>query len=893
MNFFPDAGRIRLRYRIAFGLCAIATLATLLTLVLPRHRLASDLEQASHERLDQATAAVLSQIDDAQRRVRERHRAIARTPEFRANLETADVATLNALAVALVDRESSLDALVFTNSRGDFVAAGGAPELRASISSIDWTLQDRPPDCPETIARGECGEVAGLGDSILFASRDRLVIGSSIPLFARGRFIGRASFLESQHRSTLDYWSKLAGAQIALVPSSQPLADFERIAVSLTSLEIRVRGSFESEREALDHLQTTIVSAGGLALLIAFAVAGPLTRSLVAPLREIESAAHRIRDGDHSTRLHSTRSDEFGDVAEALDTMLDHLDSVKSGLETAQKIGQLGGWRLPIGERHATVTRQLERILDLEADEGRLTIDQILAKVHPLDRPSFERALSICEQEGLPFGLDHQILQSDGDERIVHTRAERVESESGVPVIEGTIQDVTERKQTEERIRVLAYHDVLTGLGNRRFFTEDLQRALSRGRQRLTPLAVLFLDLDDFKVVNDTLGHGIGDQLLCLVADRLKEEIECLDGLAGEASVHRLGGDEFAVILPDLQDWEVVKRFAESLLRRLASNVELDGYDVRISASVGIATWPDEGLDVDSLLVGCDTAMYHAKVQGRGQYRFYEPNMRAASVRRMRLESGLRRAIDQQELSIVYQPKVEPASGRVVGLEALLRWKDRDLGIISPEEFITVAEETGQILALGEWVLQEVARQARAWRDAGVSELPIAVNVSSLQIESETLLDTVVGILRETDIPPSQLELEVTESALLRIENRAIEILAELKSSGIKLSLDDFGTGYSSLSYLRKLPIDTVKIDRCFVVDIAHDEQNRAFVESILSMARVLGLEVVVEGVEDAAQRDALLEMGCTMIQGYFYSPGVSPDKVPEMLQQGFSPARS
>lgn len=893
MGILPDAGRIRVRYRIAFALCAIATLATLLTLVLPRHRLAMDLEQAGQLRLDRATQAALSQIEDAQRRVRQRHRSIARTPEFRANLETADVATLHALAAALVDREPSVDAVVFTNSLGGLVAAGGTPELQARIASIEWPILERPASCPEPTTRSTCTEIAGPGESTLFASRNRLVVGSSIPLFARGRFLGRASFLETQPASNFDHWSSLAGASIELVPATQPLAEFERVALSLSKFDIRVRASFDAEREALARLQTTIVSAGAIALLIAFAVTGLLTRSLVAPLREIESAAHRIRNGDRTTRLRSRRRDEFGEVADALDTMLDHLDTVKSGLERAQDIGRLGGWRIPVGGNEATVTPQLARILDLEARDDRLTIEQIVARVHPSDRSAFEDALSTCEAAGLPFDLDHHVLCTDGGERIVHTRGERVETDSGSLVVEGTIQDVTERKQTEEHIRVLAYHDVLTGLGNRRFFAEDLQRALSQGRQHLTPLAVLFLDLDDFKVVNDTLGHGVGDQLLCLVADRLREEIESLDGLAGEATVHRLGGDEFAVILPKLQDWEVIRRCAESLLRRLSSTVDLDGYDVQLSASVGIATWPDEGLDVESLLSGCDTAMYHAKVQGRGQYRFYEPTMRAASERRLRLESGLRRAINHEELEIVYQPKVNPANGRVVGFEALLRWKDRDLGTVSPEEFVAVAEETGQILALGEWVLERVARQARAWLDAGILDIPIAVNVSSLQIESDTLLDTVVEVLRESNLPPGQLELEVTESALLRIEEQAIEILTELKGSGVKLSLDDFGTGYSSLSYLRKLPIDAVKIDRCFVKDIAHDDQDRAFIESILSMARVLGLEVVVEGVEDEEQRDVLEAMGCRMIQGYFYSPGVLPERVPEIVAQGFPKTRA
>ena len=892
MSIFHDGGRIRVRDRIVFSLCAIATLATLLTLALPRHQLASDLSQASLERLERATQSTRSQLRDAQQRVRERHRAIARTPEFRANLETADVATLHALATSLVGREEALDAVVFSNSRGGFVAKGGDPELGSHINTLRWQTPEFSPDCDLEKERHDCQAIVGAGDPILFVSGDRLVIGSSIPLFVRGRLIGRASFLETQEPSIFDYWSNLSGADVALVSSAEPKRPFERILVEVPPLEIRVRGSFEAEADALNRMQRTILTAGLIALCIAFALAAPLSRSLLAPLQAIEDAAHRIRRGDHSTRLRSERRDEFGAVAGAFDTMLDHLEFVQAGLERSQEIGRLGGWQLESGDQFATITRQLEHILDLESDDHRVPLDQIIRRVHPSDRPAFENALRRCEQEGLAYGLDHRLICADTSERFVHTHGERVQSNSGRHRVEGTIQDITERKQTEEQIRVLAYRDTLTGLGNRRFFAEDLNRAIAISRQKLCPLAVLFLDLDDFKIVNDTLGHGIGDQLLCVVADHLRDEVAEIEGAAGEASVHRLGGDEFAIILPELNDWKTVQRCAESVLRRLTKTVELEGYEVQVSASVGIATWPDEGQDLDSLLVGCDTAMYHAKVQGRGQYRFYNPSMREASERRLRLESRLRRAIDQEELEIVYQPKVEPATGHVVGFEALLRWRDRDLGSVSPEEFVAVAEKTGQILALGEWVLGKVARQARSWIDAGVVDVPIAVNVSSLQIESETLLDTVVGILRETGLPPDRLELEVTESALLRSEDRAIEILTDLKRSGVKLSLDDFGTGYSSLSYLRRLPIDTMKIDRSFVHGISRNPRDRAFVESILSMATVLGLEVVVEGVEDASQRDILHSMGCKMIQGWIYSAGVPAEDVPEIIEQGFPPAR-
>jgi predicted signal transduction protein with EAL and GGDEF domain len=364
------------------------------------------------------------------------------------------------------------------------------------------------------------------------------------------------------------------------------------------------------------------------------------------------------------------------------------------------------------------------------------------------------------------------------------------------------------------------------------------------------------------------------------------EIVQEIGGDSADPTVHRLGGDEFAVILPEIEDESVVSNCASAIATRLGASVEVDGYDVQASASIGIATWPDEGLDAEGLLTGCDTAMYYAKREGRGHYRFYDPSMRAVSERRLRMETRLREAIDEGKLEIVYQPKVEPRSGRVAGFEALLRWRDRDLGAVSPDEFVALAEETGQILAIGEWILKEVIRQAKRWLDSGVTDVPISINVSSAQIEAGFLVNSVVEALRESNLPPSHIELEVTESVLLRDKSRAIEVLRDLKRAGIKLSLDDVGTGFSSLSYLRGLPVDVMKIDRSFVVDIVENEQDRSFVRSIISMAKVLGLAVVVEGVEETAQRDLLSEMGCDLIQGFLYSEGVAAEEVPEILNR-------
>ena len=755
------------------------------------------------------------------------------------------------------------------------------PNLLPDSSRRDTTRQTRL-----VLAGRKCTKAADSVDSLLFALDGQLIIGTSVPLFIRNRFIGRVTFAERYNSTLLEDWSTLSGASVSLADPKRPLGELDRVVTSVPPLELRVSQSFEAEREALDRMSAMMLITGFCALAVAFGLSVPLARSLLGPLAEIKAAADRIRGGDRSTRLRSSRVDEFGKVALAIDTMLDHLEMAQTSLERTQSIARIGGWSRAEGEADVTVSSQLRSILALEEEGERVPMASILARVHPDDRRAFGFALERCETQGYPFALDHRVLLSDGSERIVHTQGERVREKSGSTRIEGIVQDVSERKRVEEQVRTLAFRDGLTGLGNRRLFAESLQRAISLAQQNLCPLAVLFLDLDDFKVVNDTLGHTVGDQLLCVVADRLMDIVQEIGDKSEDPTVHRLGGDEFAVILPQIDDWSVVSNCAQAIATRLGASVDLDGYDVQASASIGIATWPDEGLDVENLLTGCDTAMYYAKREGRGQYRFYDPSMRAISERRLRMETRLRRAIEEGKFEIVYQPKVELQSRRVAGFEALLRWRDHDLGAVSPDEFVALAEETGQILALGEWVLKEVVRQAQLWVDSGVTDVPISVNISSVQIEANVLVDVVVEALRETGLPPSHLELEVTETALLRDKSHAVKVLQELKRAGVKLSLDDFGTGYSSLSYLRCLPIDAVKIDRSFVLDIVENEQDRAFVRSIIQMAKVLGLEVIVEGVEEIAQCDLLADMGCDLIQGFVYSKAVPAERVPEILSR-------
>jgi diguanylate cyclase (GGDEF)-like protein len=451
-------------------------------------------------------------------------------------------------------------------------------------------------------------------------------------------------------------------------------------------------------------------------------------------------------------------------------------------------------------------------------------------------------------------------------------QAQRVSDGGRPPCVEASVQDVTEQRAVEDQIRYLAYHDSLTGLGNRRFFDEHLTLALADARRRLESLAVLFLDLDRFKAINDTLGHAAGDSLLQEVASRLVRQLKPAgrDVEGPGPVVARLGGDEFMALLPAPTDADQAEFVGHEILRRLSEPITIEDNVLEITGSIGIAFWPDDGSDVEELLRSSDTAMYYAKAQGPNQLQFCADSLRESRARRSQVEMRLRQALERNDLEVHYQPRVEAANGRIVGFEALLRWCDPELGAVSPDDFVPIAEGAGLIRSLGRWVLQHAATQAKDWREAGFRDLGISVNLSPLQLHPD-FLRTFDQVLAETGLEANCLELEVTETAIMEQPTQAVEVLAALRERGARIALDDFGTGYSSFSKLRQLPIDALKIDRSFVQPMADDEDAAAVVAAMVSMAHVLRLRVVVEGVEDTAQHELLREMGCEELQGFLF----------------------
>jgi diguanylate cyclase (GGDEF)-like protein len=442
----------------------------------------------------------------------------------------------------------------------------------------------------------------------------------------------------------------------------------------------------------------------------------------------------------------------------------------------------------------------------------------------------------------------------------------------------GLFKDITLQRRMEEQIYFQAYHDPLTGLPNRTFFHNQLNKAIQNSRMKRRKAAVLFLDLDRFKLINDTLGHSAGDQLLQQVAQRLPGCVREFDTVA------RVGGDEFIVLISEISSPAEAEQAAELIIERLSQPFLIHEQEYFISGSIGISMFPEDGTDLESLIKNADSAMYRAKEQGN-RYCLYQSSMNDKTSERLQLETSLRKAMQQEELLLHFQPQVDLKTGNMIGVEALIRWQHPELGMVSPDRFIPIAEETGLIIPIGKWVLRTACRHNKAWQEAGLPAVRVAVNLSMLEFQQRDLIETVTEVLAETGLEPRYLELELTESIIMLNPEWVIRTLNQLKEMGIHISLDDFGTGYSSLNYLRSLPLNTLKIDRSFIRNIAADSVSLSIVKAVIDLAHSLNIKVIAEGVETEEQMIALTDNQCDGIQGYVISPPMTAEECAQLWQ--------
>jgi len=572
---------------------------------------------------------------------------------------------------------------------------------------------------------------------------------------------------------------------------------------------------------------------------------------------------------------------------------LDALRYSEEQLCTAQRIAKLGSWEYFIKSREIYYSDECLRIFGLEDQVNGLQLKDFSEKIDADHQVDLEKGMKIALKYGQPFSYQASMSDQEGIKKTLKILIERAGGLNQKDhMLMGTVQDISELKEAEEQIKQLAYYDVLTGLPNRLLFREHVQHSLHIAERDGSAVAVMFLDLDNFKQINDNLGHNVGDELLSQFGERLKLLTRKTDTSTRSSTgshtvkMSRLGGDEFTILLTGVYDVVDVGRIANRIVKGVSSSFMVHGHEIFITTCLGISLYPADGGDIETLLKHADVAMYHAKSSGRNTYRFYDTTMNSDATYRLKLENNLRKALGNDEFQLYYQPRIEVATGEVVSVEALLRWHHPTMGLIMPDDFIPIAEDTRLIVPIGEWVIEEACRQVVRWQEQGLDPIVVSVNLSAHQFSDEGLKSALQNALESSQCSPEFLEFEITESALMIDQKKSIKLLEHFRETGINIAIDDFGIGYSSLSNLKDFPIDVLKIDRSFISELPQDIRTGAIVSAIINMAQGLNLMVVGEGVETETQLIFLDEHYCDQYQGFYFSKPLPADEVGKILAQ-------
>jgi len=662
---------------------------------------------------------------------------------------------------------------------------------------------------------------------------------------------------------------------------------------------------------------------GSLGVLFFAVISGFIySRKFARPLTNLNQAVKRVAALDYAARVDIESSDEIGQLGRAFNRMAEHLERTQSEIDSHQLLleSRIDERTVELTKSNALLLQSLSTI-EVEKERALVTLQSIGDAVLTTDsQMQIEYLNPIAEQmtgwstiqakglhmdkifnivnESTRAPATNPIRQCLEEDRIVemenHTvlirktdQAEFHIEDSAAPIrlSNGTtvgavmvFHDVTERQALQKNLKHIAYHDALTGLPNRTFFQSQLNQTLTNASRVNAKVAVLFLDLDHFKIINDSMGHQVGDQLLIQAAQRIHGCVRNKDVVA------RMGGDEFTAILEGIREPTDASIVAQNIIDAVSRPFEINGQEFSITASVGISVFPNNGEDTDALLKNADAAMYQAKYSGRNKFKFYEKESNENALEKLQFESHLKKALRMGEFFLEYQPKLNLQSGKIVGLEALVRWGNAELGRVEPNRFISILEETGLIVEVGEWVLRSACAQAKIWLDAGHC-LTMAVNFSARQFSDDNLLTMIARVLSEVGLPAYLLELEITESLIMSDIQNDVRRLSALREMGIKVALDDFGTGYSSLSYLRRFPVDVLKIDKSFVDEIHNNASSAEIVKTIIDLGHILKMDVIAEGVETKEQAVLLKSIGCDSIQGYWFSRPVAAAELTALLE--------
>lgn len=560
-------------------------------------------------------------------------------------------------------------------------------------------------------------------------------------------------------------------------------------------------------------------------------------------------------------------------------------------LRNTQKIAHLGNWDWERCTDYITWSEEALRVLDVAPKYFYSPRLALFKTVHPSDLSSLQQALELCIKQGRAFSLDIQLVHTDETEHVAHIQGEAEMQQGRVEKIHGTIQDITERRRIEDQVHHLSCYDPLTSLPNRTLFKTILNQAISHCERNKLLLTGLFVRIDRFKRINETLGAAIGDRVLQMFAQRMMRALRNSDYIVAasnidptETTVSRLGDSEFIVMLNYICDARDTIKVVNRIFKEIALPFEVEGNDIYLGANIGIVVYPEDGKDVDTFIKNGEFAMNHAREQGQNSHQFFNKILHIAAFRKLSLENSLRHALERNELVLHYQAKVDLLSNQTIGMEALVRWQHPVLGLVPPDQFIPIAEESGLIIPIGAWVLATACRQLHTWQLEGLPPLVLAVNVSACQFRHKDFFLHLCKVLDSTGLSAQSLKLELTESTLMMDINEAMAILREIRTLGVRISIDDFGTGYSSLSYLKKLPISELKIDQSFIRDLPDNEDDNMIASAIIALAKSLSLEVVAEGVENQQQLDFLRHHGCDTVQGYLFSKPLPPEQFSQFM---------